>query len=424
MSDQNLEYDRDRYEPYGVNNIGRGAGITITTGFDVSAQMPLDARTVVETLADLYAMPQDVIYMGLLVYVIEDNKLYQWKEVLQDDKTYEIGWGPIEAEVSAVELDYFKYDNELLEITDEIDFENTPVLMMQKNKDNFFPIVHEDYIYVDKEGETLANKYQTIVDERLATTDKTIAGSVNELNTKMDDTIADFREEIDDTLAELRQNVKNMQDQTAADMAQLKADTEATMAQLKTDTEATMAQLKADTEADFAAMKQEMQDNLDEMNRVLDETMAEINAEMDALEVQIESRVDQMLKDVDNSILSDLAVNNFMEQINANLRALDGDGNVGGGSSSIMTTSFETYSSIVRVNTAVSEVSIAGLGVTIDSSDKLFVHVNSVYLIENVDYRIDTTSQKIICLTGTWNSYNIPGCEFSFDLIKKVYKVE
>lgn len=310
------EFDESRYEEYGINNIGMGNGITITTGFDVSAQLPLDARTVVKTIADLHAMPMDVVYMGLLVYVIEDNKLYQWKEVLQEDKTYKIGWGPIEAEVSAVELDYFKEhpeeEEDLWEITNEIDFENTPVLMMQKNKDNFFPIVHEDYIYVDKEGETLADKYQTIVDERLATTDKTIAGSVNELNTKMDDTIAEFREEMDNTLAELRQNVKDMQDQTAKDMAQLKADTEATM-----------AQLKADTEADFAAMKQEMQDNLDEMNRVFDETMAEINAEMDALEAQIEGRVDQMLKDVDNSILSDFAVNDFMEQINANLAKLD-----------------------------------------------------------------------------------------------------
>lgn len=312
MSDKNLEFNENRYDEYGIKNFGVGSGITITSGFDVAAQLPLDSRTVVKTYEDLMLMPKDIIYMGLLVYVLEDNKLYQWKEVLQEDKSYEIGWGPIEAEVSAVELDYFKEElpegeEGLLKITDEIDFDNTPPLMMQKNKDNFFPIVHEDYIYVDKEGETLADKYQTIVDERLATTDKTIAGSVNELNTKMDDTIADFREEMDNTLAELRQNVKDMQDQTAADMAQLKADTEATM-----------AQLKADTEADFAAMKQEMQDNLDEMNRVFDETMAEINAEMDALEAQIESRVDQMLKDVDNSILSDLQVNDFMEQINAN----------------------------------------------------------------------------------------------------------
>lgn len=382
------EFNESKYKEYGINNVGMGDGITITTGFYVSAQFPLDTRTVVKTIADLHAIPMDVVYMGLLVYVIEDNKLYQWKEVLQEDKTYKIGWGTIEAEISAVELDYFKEH--------PIDFENTPALMMQKNKDNFFPIVHENYIYVDKEGKTLANKYQTIVDKSLTTTDKTIVGSVNELNTKMDDTIAEFREEIDDTLAELRQNVKNMQDQTAADMNQL----------------------KADTEADFAAMKKEMQDNLDEMNRVFEEKMAEINAEMDALEAQIEGRVDQMLKDIDNSILTDSEVNKLMEQINANLRAL------GEGGNGTIAASFETYSSVVRVDTAVSEVSIAGLGVTISPSDKLFVHVNSVYLVENVDYRIDTSARKIICLTGTWNNYNVPGCEFSFDLIKKVRAIE
>lgn len=320
------EFDESKYKEHGINNIGRGNGITITTGFDVSAQLPLDSRTVVKTIADLHAIPMDVVYIGLLVYVIEDNKLYQWKEVLQEDKTKKIGWGTIEAEVSAVELDYFKEH--------PIDFKNTPALMMQKNKDNFFPIVHEDYIYVDEKGKTLASKYQTIVDESLATTNKTIAGSVNELNTKMNDTIAEFRDEMDDTLTDLRQNVKNMQDQTAADMSKLKvdteatmsklkADTEATMSKLKTDTEATMSKLKTDTEADFAEMKQEMQDNLNEMDKVFDETMAEINAEMDALEAQIENRVDQMLQDVDNSILTDAAVNNFMERINANLAKLN-----------------------------------------------------------------------------------------------------
>lgn len=324
MSDQNLEYDRDRYEPYGVNNIGRGTGITITTGFDVSAQLPLDARTVVETLADLHAMPQDVIYMGLLVYVIEDNKLYQWKEVLQDDKTYEIGWGPIEAEVSAVELDYFKEGNELLEITDEIDFENTPVLMMQKNKDNFFPIVHEDYIYVDKAGETLADKYQTIYDETLPEdSDKTIVGSINRLDIKMEETLTEFREEITATLQKLKDDVAQMQQDVKDTMDQLEADIIADMNALQKDLEDMIAAKQEEMENIIADMEQEMEDKMAFMDSEFDRLMKEINAKIAALEQSVEDRVDQMLRDVDNSIISDYQVTDFMTQIRANLAALN-----------------------------------------------------------------------------------------------------
>ena len=364
--------------------------------------MPLDARTVVETLEDLYAMPQDVIYMGLLVYVIEDNKLYQWKEVLQDDKTYEIGWGPIEAEVSAVELDYFKKDNELLEITDEIDFKDTPALMMQKNKDDFFPITHEKFVYNEK-GESLFEELKEYQKkdlsadeggEKLETEMQTIVGAINELNSKMDDTIEDFENRINQTIEDLNASVDQMQKETNADMAEMKANLQAEI-----------DKVLADLDAKSKEMDQEFADLL-----------AEVDRQVTELQDKIQSDIDQMLQDVDNSILSDDQVKDLMDQINANINAIDGYG--------VVAASFETYSSVVVVDTAVSEVSIAGLGATVNSGDKLFVHVNSIYLVENVDYRINASAQKIICLTGTWNSYNIPGCEFSFDLIKKVTTIE
>ena len=387
------EFDETIYKPYGIDNIGMGDGITITTGFDVSAQLPLDTRTVVRTIADLHAIPQDVIYMGLLVYVIEDNKLYQWKRVLQEDKTEKIEWGPIEAEVSAIELDSLKEENieeGLLKITDEIDFENTPALMMQKNKDNFFPITYKEFVY-NNEGISLAeelNEYQkkelaAEEADKLLTENKTIIGAINELNSSLDNAISEFKDEMGTTI----QDSKN------------------SIAQMKAENEAAMNQMKSELDADI----KEVLDNLDQKAKELDKTIAD-------LESSTEERISAMLQDVDNSILSDLQVNSLMDQINANLSALDGNG--------VMSASFETYSSVVKVDTAVSEVSIAGLGVSVTASDKLFVHVNSVYLIENVDYRIDASAQKIICLTGTWNSYNVPGCEFSFDLIKKINIIE
>ena len=324
MSDKNLEFNENRYDEYGIKNFGVGSGITITSGFDVAAQLPLDSRTVVKTYEDLMLMPKDIIYMGLLVYVLEDNKLYQWKEVLQEDKSYKIGWGPIEAEVSAVELDYFKEElpegeEGLLKITDEIDFDNTPPLMMQKNKDNFFPIVHEDYLYVENEGKTLSDKYQTIYDETLPEdSDKTIVGSINRLDTKMEETLAEFREEITTTLQKLKDDVAQMQQDVQATMDQLEADIIAEMDALQKDLEDMIAAKQKEMEDIIAAMEKEMEDKMAFMDSEFERLMNEINAKIAALEQSVEDRVDQMLRDVDNSILSDLQVNNFMEQINAN----------------------------------------------------------------------------------------------------------
>lgn len=293
------EFDETIYKPYGIDNIGMGDGITITTGFDVSAQLPLDTRTVVRTIADLHAIPQDVIYMGLLVYVIEDNKLYQWKRVLQEDKTEKIEWGPIEAEVSAIELDSFKEENieeGLLEITDEIDFENTPALMMQKNKDNFFPITHKEFVY-NNEGVSLAeelNEYQkkelaAEEADKLLTENKTIIGAINELSASLDNAINDFRDEMSATI----QDSKN------------------TIAQMKTENETAMNQMKSELDANI----NEVLDNLDKKAKELDKTIAD-------LEASTEERISAMLQDVDNSILSDLQVESLMNQINANLSLL------------------------------------------------------------------------------------------------------
>ena len=55
---------------YGLNDIGMGKGIRITTGFDLGAQVPLDSRIVVKNMTDLKAMPKDKIYLGLLLSLI------------------------------------------------------------------------------------------------------------------------------------------------------------------------------------------------------------------------------------------------------------------------------------------------------------------------------------------------------------------
>ncbi len=313
------------------SRFGIGNGITITTSFDVASKLPLDSRSVVQTLDDLANIPADYRYEGLLVFVIDGaedgNKLYQWKRNLDEDGNLseEYSWGPIEAEVSAKDV----LDLEL------IDFANTPSLVMQKNKKDFFPVVHEKFLYVDvmtKDEETgeelvevkiLGDKYQTIYDDKLATEDKTIAGSVNELNTKMEDTIAAFREEIETTLQKLKDDVAQMQADVKETTDKLKADVIADMAAFKQETEDTFAALEKELNDMIAQMQAEMAAKMAAIDEEFANMKAEINRQMAELKASITDQVDQMLQDIDNVILSDDQVNNFMEQILANLAELD-----------------------------------------------------------------------------------------------------
>lgn len=54
-----------------------GQGIPLTASFDLSGQKPLDARDVVETIAERDAMPDIQKYEGMRVFVVETKLTYQ-----------------------------------------------------------------------------------------------------------------------------------------------------------------------------------------------------------------------------------------------------------------------------------------------------------------------------------------------------------
>lgn len=349
-------------EKLDLSEFGVGKGISITTGFDVASNKPLDARTVVRDMDELANMPSGMIHLGLTVFVISENKLYQWKfktdengeAILNEEGKYIEEWGAIESEVAT---------KEIINIIDEIDFEDTPTLMLQKNKSNFFPYTHENSIFVDNEGKLLSEKYQTIVEPTLKTVSKTIPEAINEVNDSLGDKLDIFNEQLKDKLAEIDKQVER-------------------------------------AEQSITEAEQELQDKLEQV------------------EEDIDDRVDQMLQNVDNVILTDEQCTSLMDQIRANLALLE---NGTGDNPTTTTFTFETYAYTTTVDTATTEVSIAPLRAEITSKDKLFAHINSVYLTEGVDYRIDYENQKIVNITNTpWNSYKIAGCEFTFDLIKIV----
>jgi hypothetical protein len=278
-------------DDYGLDDIGMGKGIRITTGFDLATQLPLDSRIVVKNMTDLKAMPKDKIYLGLLVHVVEDNKLYQWKYNLNEDGelSEEPDWGPIEAEVSTKDISDLS----------EIDFVNTPSLQLQKNKNNFFPIVHEKYIY-DDSAVALPDKYQTKVDNSLATTNKTVVGSVNELNTKMEDTIADFEKQIQDTIDNLNKSVTDMQTKTEADMKKM----------------------KEDLQKEIDGMLEDLNQKSQEMDEAFEDLLADINQQIADLQNKIQDDIDQMLQDTDNVIMTDNQVTDLRARIVKNINDL------------------------------------------------------------------------------------------------------
>lgn len=278
-----------------------GNGISITTGFDVATQLPLDSRTVVQTQEDLENISDNIKYEGLLVFVVDQNKLYQWKQELLEDGTYtpDYRWGPIESEISAKKI----------EDVGELDLDNIKSLQMQKNKVNFFPITHEKFIYNEK-GESLFEELKEYQKkdlsadeggEKLETEMQTIVGAINELNSKMDDTIEDFEKKINQTIEDLNTNVDKMQKETSEDMAEMKAN-------LQTEINKVLADLDAKSK---------------EMDEEFAELLAKVDKQVTDLQESIQDDIDQMLRDVDNSILSDSQVINLMNQINANITAIE-----------------------------------------------------------------------------------------------------
>ena len=270
---------------------GLGKGITITTGFDVAAQIPLDARTVVDDLTALRAIPASIVHLGLTVFVTSENKSYQWKSNINDDGSTYIGWGVVESEISS----------KAVSLLSEINFANTPSYIMQKNKANFFPIVNENYIY-DNNRTALPNKYQTKTDNALKTTNKTITGAVNEINTKMADSISQFEKEIQGTLADLDKEVE----------------------QMKSDTQKEMDALEKEINTTMSSMQTNMQNNMNQMDATFANKMKEIDQKIAGLEDDIAAEVANITGNVSNVILTNAQIDDFMKQINANLTAVNG----------------------------------------------------------------------------------------------------
>lgn len=423
MEEKDIQAFLEFLEQIDTSEFGMGKGITITTGFDVVSQKPLDARTVVRDLDELANIPHGMIYLGLTSFVISENKLYQWK-VLKDEETGEFkeGWGAVEAEVAARE---YKEDDE----KNAVDFGNTPAMVMQKSKKDFFPVTIDDNVFTS-EGLSLPKKYQTIVEENITTNEKTIPGAINELVTGLNDLDNEMTQHVNDIL--------RLVDNTILDnyqcmdlMNQILANLELLDGTYIPSIEGTSFRVyKSSVEINEPATEISLS------SLRIDVTMADklfvhinstyltegvdylINYDKQCI-VNITGNEWNEFNDSECQIAFDLFRFIENEETEEAIETYD-DGVTTFSTRAMPRNTSRHYMATKSIyNETVTEVSFEDLGVTVENGDILFVHVNSVYLTENVDYGINYNNQSIVCFNESWSATEENACEFTFDLIKK-----
>lgn len=78
-----------------------------------------------------------------------------------------------------------------------------------------------------------------------------------------------------------------------------------------------------------------------------------------------------------------------------------------------------SISSSTTISSPASEVEIGIVEYNKDT-DTLMVYVNSTFMIEGVDYEINSTGSKIVSKNGNWNEEGINGYTFAFVVLKEI----
>ena len=141
-----------------------GKGIKVASGFDLGAKSPLDTRSIVNTIEERNAhVTGNRAYIGMKVYVLENAKEYVYNGTNWDE------FGGISNE-------------ELVQLT-----------------------VAYQHSQTEHVTEDDLSRYQVVTDITLETTNKTIVGAINEINTKIN-SIA-MESDIDEIIDEMFNNL-------------------------------------------------------------------------------------------------------------------------------------------------------------------------------------------------------------------------
>lgn len=254
-------------------SIDFGNGITITSSFDMTAQKPLDSRMKVDTYSDLAKIPNS--YVGLTVFVTSEGKLYIKRSASE--------WKIVDGEVTTKSMTSAQVKN--------LNFGNIPAYMLQKEEKNFFPIISESHIYDSSK--------KTPISSSLQTTNKTIAGAINEVNSKLATEIDNFKKTSQAELDKLTGMVNGAQDELDTKMTEI----DKQMATLQ----------KQITDAE-----KELSDTIEEVKK---DAKEQIDKEVTTIKEDVEAEISAITNNVSNVILTTKEINDFMKQINANLTA-------------------------------------------------------------------------------------------------------
>ena len=157
-----------------------GKGIPLASGFDLGAKAPLDSRITVQNIQERDAhVTNNRAYEGLRVYVVDENCEYLWNGnewILIPSKQY-VDDAIANVKISDEQLANYATKDEIPTKTSQL--ENDTKFTTESFVTNK---IAEAQL---QQGEIDLNGYQTKEDTTLETTNKTIVGAINEVNTNV-----------------------------------------------------------------------------------------------------------------------------------------------------------------------------------------------------------------------------------------------
>lgn len=206
-----------------------GKGITVASGFDLGAKAPLDSRSVVNTIAERDAhVTNNRAYEGMIVYVIEDKKTYQytgteWKELVgsggnASEETPSYGNANVHiGEEAPSDTSYLWIDTSAPNNLEEFDYKEriklkyiemlNNVIIKLNNTENQFYLVENHINKISSANAVKAGEFRVT----LATMRQTLTN----LKTRINSTITNIRnsgdiEALKLTARELREEMKTL----------------------------------------------------------------------------------------------------------------------------------------------------------------------------------------------------------------------
>ena len=308
-----------------MSNIGRG--IPISVGFDLGANIPLDARSTVNTKADLDTLVEEnIACYGLTVFVLEDETYYQylgnntWEEIGRLGKVQtliDITADAIRTEVKDLETNTnSKIEQTADAIRTEVsDINNGLSSKIEQTASEIRAEVSDTNNGLSSEiiqtAESITSKVENLETELNSKIEQTaeairaeVTDSVNGLNSKIEQTAEAIRTEVTDSI----NGVNSKIEQTA----------DAIRAEVKTADD----NLTSLIEQTATQIRTEVKNADDGLNSKITQTASEIRAEVTDSVNGLDSKITQTASSIRSEVTDSVnGLNSKIEQTASSIRA-------------------------------------------------------------------------------------------------------